>query len=33
MILGPMHDSLWPYVVNVLDWVGTLVFALSGGLL
>lgn len=28
-----MHDSLWPDVVNVLDWVGTLVFALSGGLL
>ena len=29
----PMDDSLWPDVVNVLDWVGTLVFALSGGLL
>jgi uncharacterized membrane protein YeiH len=28
-----MHDSLWPDVVNVLDWMGTLVFALSGGLL
>lgn len=28
-----MNDSLWPDVVNVLDWVGTLVFALSGGLL
>ncbi|HEX2691324.1 MAG TPA: trimeric intracellular cation channel family protein [Kofleriaceae bacterium] len=27
-----MNDSLWPDVVNVLDWVGTLVFALSGGL-
>lgn len=29
----PIDDSLWPDVVNVLDWVGTLVFALSGGLL
>jgi uncharacterized membrane protein YeiH len=28
-----MHDSLWPDVVKILDWVGTLVFALSGGLL
>ncbi len=28
-----MNDSLWPDVVNILDWVGTLVFALSGGLL
>src|SRR6185295_3838210 len=28
----PMNDTLWPDVVNVLDWVGTLVFALSGGL-
>jgi uncharacterized membrane protein YeiH len=28
-----MHDSLWPHVVKSLDWAGTLVFALSGGLL
>jgi len=28
-----MHDSLWPDVVKILDWGGTLVFALSGGLL
>jgi uncharacterized membrane protein YeiH len=28
-----MHDSLWPSVVMILDWGGTLVFALSGGLL
>jgi uncharacterized membrane protein YeiH len=27
-----MHDSLWPDVVNILDWVGTLAFALTGGL-
>ena len=28
-----MHDSLWPDVVKILEWVGALVFALSGGLL
>jgi uncharacterized membrane protein YeiH len=28
-----MRDSLWPDVIHILDWVGTLVFALSGGLL
>ena len=28
-----MHDSMWPDVVKILDWGGTLVFALSGGLL
>jgi uncharacterized membrane protein YeiH len=33
MIPRAMHDSPWPDVVKILDWVGTLVFALSGGLL
>jgi uncharacterized membrane protein YeiH len=33
MIRRAMRDSLWPDVVKILDWVGTLVFALSGGLL
>jgi uncharacterized membrane protein YeiH len=32
-MIRPMRDSLWPDVVHVLDWIGTLVFALSGGLL
>lgn len=27
-----MHDSLWPDVVKILDWAGTLAFALTGGL-
>jgi uncharacterized membrane protein YeiH len=28
-----MHNSVLPYTIAVLDWVGTLAFALSGGLL
>jgi uncharacterized membrane protein YeiH len=28
-----MHNALLPDIMTVLDWVGTLVFALSGGLL
>src|SRR5262249_39348990 len=27
-----MHNALLPDIMTVLDWVGTLVFALSGGL-
>jgi uncharacterized membrane protein YeiH len=33
MIRRAMHESLWPDMVKVLDCAGTLVFALSGGLL
>lgn len=28
-----MHSTVWPDLIAVLDWIGTLVFALSGGLL